>query len=78
MDIKNLSTEELQKISSDISAELLARRDKRQKELWGNVKAAMLKYIEEFGNIETVRDDCDSSIITKDSFEEPNEIYLVY
>ena len=78
MDIKNLSIEELQKISKDISAELLARRDKRQKELWGNVKSALLKYVEECGNIEIIADDCDSTLITKDSFDTPNKIYLTY
>lgn len=52
MDLEKLTNDELRALQTKVGNIICERRSKRQKELWGNVIAAIKKYEQEFGTIQ--------------------------
>lgn len=54
VNLKNMTVQELQVLKSQINDEIMVKKELRQKELWGNVVAAMKKYLSEFDEIDII------------------------
>lgn len=80
MDIENLSTEELESFAKKVALEIAKRKEKRQNELWGNVRAAILKYLSEFKTI-TIENEFETVLLIGEyiniSFDETGEITII-
>lgn len=63
---ENLSTEDIEKYIQLAEEEIYKRKEKRKKELWGNVIASLRKYEDEIGAIFVDNGDGEDFTITSD------------
>lgn len=75
--VSNMSEDQLQDIIKNANTLLDCRAERRRKELWGNVVAAIQKYVSEIGDIE-VEDANGGGVLCHDSLDLPGTIYVAY
>ncbi len=75
--LEDFSNDELQKVISMAEDIARARKNLRQKELWGNVMAALRKYEKECGEI-LVSDGNDDGTLLVDELDTPGVLPVDY
>lgn len=78
MEIKNMSTEELEALRALITEELVVRKDKEEKKLWENVRKAIKEYCRSAGRvvIEIIGQNCTIELDGTEDFSEIGRIIV--
>lgn len=75
--VSNMSEDQLRDIIKNANTLLDCRAEQRRRELWGNVVAAIQKYVSEIGEID-IEDGEDGAVLCADSLDIPGIIYICY